>query len=1242
MLVLGPLGLVGVLLGVPAIAIGTSDAVEVHLVEVSENGQLATLHFDPSPDVTSPVAYEVWYHDGATWDWVRPSDVPAGLATQKNVPGTSVSPSAQADADYETTLQFPGSVAGARWIGIRARPTWGQECLHPSNATPTDCSDIEPTRTELIAPIGPVTATPVSGGVELAWSAPAYGPTPAYTVNYNSASGSGSVDVPAGATQITVGGLSVEPHTFTVTANHGSEPLVTTSSSVAASPAAFGTPVIESVSVFGGQRVEVSFSDAGTVGERSYRLVAGGSVVTMPAAASAPAGPVEVVFANPLGWADGVQSVSVCGADGGCVNAASVDFAPWQPYGVTAGEVTSDSVELDWNHVSLAGAPLNGFEIAYREPGTSAWTDSGLGTVVGTSATVVGLAGDTAYEFGVRAVQATNPTVTTDYGIATATTEAAFIPGTPVIESVSVFGGERIQVLVTDAGTIGDRSYRVAVGTDVVSTTVSSSALAEPVEVVFATPLGWADGVQAVSVSVCDTDGVCVNPASADFAPWQPYGVAATTVTAASAGLTWSYVSLAGAPLSGFEIAYREPGTSAWTDSGLGVVSGTSATIDGLTADTSYEFGVRAVQGASPAVITDYGTATATTDAAGDPNAWDPRRARDQAGARPSFGGQDPAGANVYVVDPANGAAGVAAAISSAPAGSTILVPDGVYRGAIGDVYKTVEIRAQQGASPLFLGTTEVGLGDLGGSGAIRSVGIFAGSAPSPLYTVGTHLESGADFLNENTLHYEALIDSAGSSEARAALLPEQVFRVDTNGVWHQLTQVRWHDTAQRNTPTDAGTFTYNPYDKKIYVHLSTAAWAATDHLEVTDTEEAIRFGYSADGSALTGLEFRGYSPPVQYIGNQQSPVTSASEGFAVVALAGNSADRVENVTISEVTVTHSAFNAIQLQYVADITFNHVTVADNVGKAINSNQALNLTVEFSRFDDNVHPLLTDARSILAGVKVSGDTANSPAGASATDESVFRYNRFVDNHATGLWCDLWCENVAVVGNYIDGNTKYGVYYEVSEDAVIASNLFVDNTLAGIQVSGSQRVDIVRNTFAGNGTQLRIPSDIDSRAGDGQRRPGEPNGNIEDTADVNIEGNLFVEPSGTETPIIDPVTWRSGGGDHHLPSARIDVYDRNASATTFLEIAGRERYQWDGDVNYHTVEAFVAAANKGANDEVWRDVDPYSAFVDTAAGDYRLSPSIGALAGISQAVPADAATHMIGSTDGPAGAAFPWAP
>jgi parallel beta-helix repeat protein len=80
-----------------------------------------------------------------------------------------------------------------------------------------------------------------------------------------------------------------------------------------------------------------------------------------------------------------------------------------------------------------------------------------------------------------------------------------------------------------------------------------------------------------------------------------------------------------------------------------------------------------------------------------------------------------------------------------------------------------------------------------------------------------------------------------------------------------------------------------------------------------------------------------------------------------------------------------------------------------------------------------------------------------------------------NQGPGLWADLNARNMLFANNTIVGNTKAGIYYEISYDAVIRDNYLEGNGFGfdpwlwggGIVISSSPNVEIYRNTVVNNG-------------------------------------------------------------------------------------------------------------------------------------------------------------------------------
>jgi hypothetical protein len=70
-----------------------------------------------------------------------------------------------------------------------------------------------------------------------------------------------------------------------------------------------------------------------------------------------------------------------------------------------------------------------------------------------------------------------------------------------------------------------------------------------------------------------------------------------------------------------------------------------------------------------------------------------------------------------------------------------------------------------------------------------------------------------------------------------------------------------------------------------------------------------------------------------------------------------------------------------------------------------------------------------------------------------------------NAGPGLWFDLGCQDVRIEDSVLDGNTV-GIYYEISDRAVIARNRITGSSEQGIYVSASNDVSVHENVLDGN--------------------------------------------------------------------------------------------------------------------------------------------------------------------------------
>jgi len=118
-------------------------------------------------------------------------------------------------------------------------------------------------------------------------------------------------------------------------------------------------------------------------------------------------------------------------------------------------------------------------------------------------------------------------------------------------------------------------------------------------------------------------------------------------------------------------------------------------------------------------------------------------------------------------------------------------------------------------------------------------------------------------------------------------------------------------------------------------------------------------------------------------------------------------------------------------------------------------------------------------------------AGKAAGASGL---VFESNEVYSNLGPGLWCDLDCRNVTFSNNRIHHNEKAGIFFEISDGALITGNQVWDNGWgktawgwgAGILVSSSRNVEVANNLVAWNADGISV---ISQQRSDGNHfRPG----------------------------------------------------------------------------------------------------------------------------------------------------------
>ena len=309
--------------------------------------------------------------------------------------------------------------------------------------------------------------------------------------------------------------------------------------------------------------------------------------------------------------------------------------APGVPRTLTATPGDGEVV-LTWTApASDGGETITRYEYRHKATSSLPFVSSDSWTSAGTArtATVGSLTNGTPYSFEVRAVNTVGEGTAASASATTAGTAnnaPVFTDGTSTTRSVAenTASGQDIgtAIAATDADS-GDTLEYTLGGTDAASFAIVSTSgqLQTSAALDYETTSSY-----AVTVSVLDgnggSDSISVTITVMDVAE-QPATPGAPTVSATAGSTTsldvsWSAPGLNGGPaLTGYHLQYR-PGTSGSFTNGPQNVSGTSTAITGLTAGTSYQVQVRALNGEFPSDWSPSGTGStspATATAPGVP-----------------------------------------------------------------------------------------------------------------------------------------------------------------------------------------------------------------------------------------------------------------------------------------------------------------------------------------------------------------------------------------------------------------------------------------------------------------------------------------------------------------------------------------------------------------------------------------------------------------------------------------------
>jgi len=82
------------------------------------------------------------------------------------------------------------------------------------------------------------------------------------------------------------------------------------------------------------------------------------------------------------------------------------------------------------------------------------------------------------------------------------------------------------------------------------------------------------------------------------------------------------------------------------------------------------------------------------------------------------------------------------------------------------------------------------------------------------------------------------------------------------------------------------------------------------------------------------------------------------------------------------------------------------------------------------------------------------------------KSIIRYHVAKNNLGHGIWCDIDCKDVVIESSKAQQNDGMGIFYEISNDALIKNNITTENKQNGIYISASNNCKVLNNIAYAN--------------------------------------------------------------------------------------------------------------------------------------------------------------------------------
>lgn len=189
-------------------------------------------------------------------------------------------------------------------------------------------------------------------------------------------------------------------------------------------------------------------------------------------------------------------------------------------------------------------------------------------------------------------------------------------------------------------------------------------------------------------------------------------------------------------------------------------------------------------------------------------------------------------------------------------------------------------------------------------------------------------------------------------------------------------------------------------------------------------------------------------------------------------------------------------------------------------------------------------------------------------ATRSQRLTFEANEVYANRGPGLWCDIDCRTVTYRNNRVHHNEWAGIFFEISDGAVISGNRAWENGWskptwgwgAGILIASSRNVEAYDNVVAWNADGISVVSQDRSTSYDYQ--PGVSTWNS--VLNVNVHNNdIIIAPQAWDTSDKQLLAWLQD-----WPGVMFNTTSNNRGASNRYGHAQPEptsRFAWNGGIS-----------------------------------------------------------------------------